>query len=670
MGWIDWTILVTAVVALRYFSGSTRKYMKSVADFLAANRVAGRYLLTLASPMSSFGAISFVALFQMYATAGFTIQWWGFMNWAGTIVILLSGWVFYRFRQTRAMTIAQFYEMRYTRPLRIVMGITSWVTGMVGFGIVPAITARFFIHYCGLPEHFQIVGIPLEIPTLPVVMAIDLLLAMTFVTMGGQISVLITDCIQGIFTSVAAFVAVIAILYMFPWPTILEGLNRAPENASMLNPFQTSQIKDFNIWFVLIGIFASFYGYPGSAGAFGTSAKTPHEQKMGAILGVFRGMPLALLQSVPAIALTAILFLPEHAKDAAAIDAQVRSIAGTQMQEQMRVPLAMTHFLPVGIKGLLATAMVFFSITACDASMHLLASTFIQDVMMPFRSRPLAPRQHMRLLRWSVVGVTAFAFVFSLVYPIEQPLLLVFATIGAIAAGGVGACIVGGLYWRKGTTAGAYASVIVSAAIGLIGLALPSIYLKLYHSEFPINGQWINFIAMITSLIVYVVVSLLTYRSAGEFDLDRLLHRGKYAEDFGVAADEPPKGLWARLSGTGKEFTRSDKFIAAMLVVWNLSFVFIYIVVTTMHFTIGEPEWWWARFWHATWILQFIVGIPVTILVSVGAIRDMRSLFRSLDSDDRDHSDDGWVERPVSPLALTTEPADGVSVSELAKPPA
>ena len=48
LSWIDWTIMAVAVVLLRAVSLSTRSYMKGVADFLAANRCAGRYLLTIA----------------------------------------------------------------------------------------------------------------------------------------------------------------------------------------------------------------------------------------------------------------------------------------------------------------------------------------------------------------------------------------------------------------------------------------------------------------------------------------------------------------------------------------------------------------------------------------------------------------------------------------------
>lgn len=90
--------------------------------------------------------------------------------------------------------------MRYSRNYRIVSGFLVFATGALNFGIFPAVAARFFIYFCGLPDTFMLPGIPIHIATFPVVMAIDLLLALTFVTMGGQISVMVTECVQGIFT--------------------------------------------------------------------------------------------------------------------------------------------------------------------------------------------------------------------------------------------------------------------------------------------------------------------------------------------------------------------------------------------------------------------------------------------------------------------------------------
>ena len=60
----DWAIIIGAVLALRIFSYSTKKYMRSVADFLSANRSAGRYLLTISSGMGGIGVVSIVANFE------------------------------------------------------------------------------------------------------------------------------------------------------------------------------------------------------------------------------------------------------------------------------------------------------------------------------------------------------------------------------------------------------------------------------------------------------------------------------------------------------------------------------------------------------------------------------------------------------------------------------
>ena len=42
---VDWSIVAGLMVVVTYAAITTKKYTKSVADFLAANRCAGRYLL-------------------------------------------------------------------------------------------------------------------------------------------------------------------------------------------------------------------------------------------------------------------------------------------------------------------------------------------------------------------------------------------------------------------------------------------------------------------------------------------------------------------------------------------------------------------------------------------------------------------------------------------------
>ena len=89
------------------------------------------------------------------------------------------------------MTLAQFFEMRYSRNFRVFAGIFGWVSGVVNFGIFPAVGARFFIYFCGLPEigvvEMQFMGEPLPISmTYVVVLVLLLAVSLFFVFQGGR----------------------------------------------------------------------------------------------------------------------------------------------------------------------------------------------------------------------------------------------------------------------------------------------------------------------------------------------------------------------------------------------------------------------------------------------------------------------------------------------------
>lgn len=58
------------------------------------------------------GAVAFVAMFKMISKSGFVLTWWGWLSVPVTLIVAISGWVIYRFRETRALTLAQFFEIR------------------------------------------------------------------------------------------------------------------------------------------------------------------------------------------------------------------------------------------------------------------------------------------------------------------------------------------------------------------------------------------------------------------------------------------------------------------------------------------------------------------------------------------------------------------------------
>ena len=156
---LDWAIIATFFVLLGWISVSTNRLTKSVSGFLSSERCAGRYLLTMAQGMAFCAAIGMVAQFEGVYRNGLGNSWWGLMFMPIGMIISMSGWVTYRYRQTRALTMAQFMEMRYSRKFRVFAGMTAFFSGLLNCAVFPMVTANFLIYFLGLPEHFQWLGI-------------------------------------------------------------------------------------------------------------------------------------------------------------------------------------------------------------------------------------------------------------------------------------------------------------------------------------------------------------------------------------------------------------------------------------------------------------------------------------------------------------------------------
>ncbi|MEW6508548.1 MAG: sodium:solute symporter [Bacteroidota bacterium] len=633
---IDWLIVIISIVILFFAAGATKKLVRSVADFLSAGRTAGRYLITISQGIVIVGAITIVAQWEANYVAGFALQWWQFTMVLVLVIISVTGWVIYRFRQTRALTIAQFFEIRYSRKFRIFAGILAFISGILNYGIFPLVTAKFLIYFCGLPLSFSIAGI--NVPTFPVVMAVILIIPLYFVFNGGQIAVLFTDFIQGIYANVAYVAIIIFCLFFVDWNQIFQAVITAPKDASLINPYKTGEVPDFNFWFFLINVIGLIYAklsWQGQQG-FNSSAKSAHEAKMSDVLGNLRNIPRALFfVFIPVVAFT-IMHSPDFTSIANAVQNILNGIANESVQNQLRTSLVLSESLPVGLMGAFLVLMLYATISTDISYMHSWGSIFIQDVILPFRKKAFEPKQHLKILRYSTVGVCIFIFIFSLIFPLNQYIFLYFAVTAAIFTGGSGAVIIGGLYWKKGTTTAAWLSLIIGSVIAVTGIVVTQSF-----PDFPINGQYFWGIAMGVSSIVYIVVSLLGKRE--NFDLDKMLHRGKYEikEETKVIEQVPQKG-W-KLFGIGKEFTKGDKIIYISAYSWTFLWVVVFIIGTIINLSTDVPDSSWIRFWETFVYINLAASIIVVIWFTIGGFKDFKEMVHRLKTMERDHLDDGTV---------------------------
>ena len=289
MHWVDWLIVIVPVLFVIGLALYSKRYARGVVDFLAAGRVAGRYVMTIGEMSICLSVVVVVATSEQIYQTGVGVAFWNTILLPVTLVLALTGFCTYRWRETRCLSKGQFIELRYgSRSFRIVTAVISTVSEMVTNAIGPAIAANFFIYYLGLPHRIMIFGISL--PCYGIIVGMCLAMAIVMIWPAGRISLMITDCVQGLL-SYPIFVVISGyVLLKLSWDVDVFPVlwNRVPEE-SFISPYDVARLRDFNIFAIVVTVTSTVLNRASWIGMdISSSGRTPHEQKMAGVLGSFR----------------------------------------------------------------------------------------------------------------------------------------------------------------------------------------------------------------------------------------------------------------------------------------------------------------------------------------------------------------------------------------------
>ena len=636
MSTIDWTIVAVFLAGIVAVGFACRKYMKSVADWLVAGRGVGRYLGIVADTGQATGVITIIAAMQATYVGGPGYWWLLILTFPLGLILAVTGWALYRLRETKVLTINELIERRYSRKLRIFSGFLCFASGAINMGIFPIVAGRFVVYFCGLPQSFDFLGVTMS--SVPAVTGVLVFVAVLFCFLGGHVSIVITDFIQSSIMMIM-YMAIGFIVYrVVTWDHVAAAY-RAQENMNALvNPFNLSAQNEFNVIFYITIAFTLFYNLivwqPDIVR--GQSAIDPHEAKM-MILWSYLKLPVGVaLLCFAGVACFAFMNLPVFGPQAAAIRESLSGITNAPVRDQMVVPVFLATLMPAGVIGLFVVAMVAAFISTNDTYIMSWAGVFVQDVIMPFRKRPLSQKQHIWLLRGAVVGLAIFIYLFSIFYTETEYIIMFMLITFAIYTSGAGVVILGALYWRRGTTAGAWAAMIAGAGIPSCAMVLGQVWASVpflaEHSEkFPLNGAEIALLANILSIALYVIVSLLTTDWSKKYDLDGLLNR-----KGGAKAEAPA----LREAGTGSWFDRHLYHVLWVVAILLTAAMVAAAWYNLTHDVVSES---WLSFWKYWIFIMFLCSIPVTFWLIGGGTRDIVRLIRHLRAAKIDERDDGYI---------------------------
>ena len=320
MIWYDWLILILPVCFVMYMGFRTRRYVRGVSDFLSAGRLCGRYVISVGDVANSISIITLVSYIEMHYKTGFSVGFWSSVLTPLSILLGLLGFATYRFRETRAMSLGQFLEMRYSRRFRIAAAALRSIAEMLANMIMPAIAARFFIQLLDLPPEFHVLGFPFS--TFVSLMVLFLALAISLICFGGALSIIITDTIQGMILYPVVAIFIIFLFSKFSvtgqiMPTMADRV----AGESFINPYDISKFRDFNLFTMVIvaayGTVMNRASWIGTASS--NSAKSPHEQKMAGLLGNWRSAIITVFYLLIAASLVTFLNHRDFATEANAV---------------------------------------------------------------------------------------------------------------------------------------------------------------------------------------------------------------------------------------------------------------------------------------------------------------------------------------------------------------
>jgi len=703
------------------------------------------------------GLVSMIAMWEMYYKSGFAVGYWASFGTPIAIFYGLTGYCIYRFRETRALTMGRFLEMRYSHKFRILAAALQSLSGVMNYAIFPAVSARAMMYFLEIPPYFYLGD--WRFSSFAMLMVIFLSLALYLALLGGQITIMVTDCIQGILSYPFYALLVFYVLYRFDWwqeiTPVLSYVHEPGTGRSMINPFDVGKLRDFNLFYVFAGIFGGIFSrvtWGGSQG-YSVSALNAHEQKMAGLFGTWRAgfsvMMITLLsvaafvvmhhgnykkeaknahyhltrQTVAEMAadrkftevredLNAMLetgkvparlqtrlsrnrsFMQEKIDLNAVRPEDFRAIAvsavgsvdgkaGAQLNTiygQMLVPVTLRELLPVGITGVLCALMIFLMVSTDTTYMHSWGSIIAQDIILPFMKKQLTPQQHLRLLRWVISGVVVFAFLFSFFFAQTDYVLMFFAITGAIWTAGAGPVTTFGLYWSRGTTPAAFTSLIAGSSIAVSGIICqqqwaariypflerhdlvdaadrllialsspfhPLIEWRVTPNRFPINSVEMSFIAILSSVLLYVTVSLLTCRRP--FNMEKLLHRGKYSDGVTFQRFEWSfKNFFLKIAGIDPNYTRGDRILAYSVFIYSFCYAWLLNFVGVIIWNLISPwplKWWGIKFFITALVIPGIVAIVSTFWFAIGGSIDLHRLFQRLEAKKVDDSDNGTVRK-------------------------
>lgn len=423
---LDWIIVAVYLAATLGAGLYGRQFVGGISDFLVAGRELGTFIGIATLAATEIGTITFMYYAELGYKTGYAAFVTGLISGAMMILIGRTGFIVKQLRELRLMTVPEFFEVKFSRRLRVMTGVLVATGGILNMGVFLKVEGTFLAIISGISlDHIK------------AVMTAILLLELLYTVLGGMVSIVITDFIQFVALSVGTILVTIWAVHSAGIETMYESVRRTM-GIGGFNPFASPDYGWSYVIFQLL-VWVAIHTCWQTTAMRTFSTRDPETSKRvfswAGFIFIGRGM-MPMMWGIAALA-----------------------ILGPNQNSLEAMPRMLATILPSGILGLVVAGMLAATMSVNSSYLLGWSSIIAQDIILPLRRRPLTSRQQVLLNRVANVFVSLFVMFWGLWYTLPGPTYFYLNMTASIYLSGTLVAVVAGLFWKRATTMGGYCAM-------------------------------------------------------------------------------------------------------------------------------------------------------------------------------------------------------------------
>jgi len=511
---IDYTILCVGFAFFLGWAIYINTKTKTVADYLVSGRKVKMWLGMGAGIGGEIGLISIAAMCEQGYRNGFSFV---LINLLSMIIIVplfgMFGFGIERFRASKCISVPQYIELRYSKNLRIVVGIVNCFAGVLQMCIFPIGGAIFVRQLMGAPMYSNFLGI--EMKTDVALMIILLICPLIFTTLGGYTTLMVTNFFQGILVMFTMTWLLISVV-MRNQSSFTSGLQsywsglEKNLGAAGVNPFSDNPDAYGLQWFLFLNVMTillqfSYGPYLQQYAAMDKPKTVSRSYLLSAIFGFGRGLIVFGL-GVAAVSVIG-KSQPAHL-----------SLSSAEWINYATPYYLSIIGIPVVLMGFVLLALLFADVAVTDKYILSWSTSIVNDCIYPFRKEKFTPSEQIWAVRVTIVVLCVIFFLFGLWY---KPGMAIwsFMWLTANLIGGSGIAVLLGMYWPRAKTMGAYACIAICVIAPIADVVTRQILAHRGGANLPWTPEQTGLYTYIVGAIAMVVISLLSSEKSRYWDL-------------------------------------------------------------------------------------------------------------------------------------------------------